>query len=81
MRSSSFTRRSGCLLQILLLLLFYVLSYAPVQALYSSGRIDGSFPGGLSAFYQPVTWLRDNTALGPAMESYAAWWLSLLTRD
>jgi len=77
MRTSS---RSGCLVQILLLLLVYVLSHAPVQSLYSSGRIDGGFPGGLTTFYQPVSWLRDNTSLGPTMRSYSAWWLGVLKR-
>lgn len=80
--SSSRPRRSsGCLVQLLLLALLYVLSHGPAQALYSSGRMEGPIPAGLTTFYQPVSWLRDHTPAGPLMRSYAGWWQGVLKRS
>ena len=74
-------RSSGCIVRILMLALLYVLSHGPVQALYSSGRLEGPFPAALAMFYQPVSWLRDHTPLGSPMRSYAGWWQGVLKRS
>jgi len=78
--SSHRSRSSGCLLQFLLLALLYTVSHGPAQALYSSGRMEGPFPAGLAAFYQPVSWLRDQTPLGSPLRAYAGWWHGVLKR-
>lgn len=75
------SRSSGCFVPILMLVLLYTLSHGPAQALYSSGRMEGPFPGGLTAFYQPVSWLRDHTPLGSPMRSYTTWWQGVLKRS
>lgn len=68
-------------MRILMLALLYVLSHGPVQALYSSGRMEGPLPPALTTFYQPVSWLRDHTLIGSPLRSYAAWWQGLLKRS
>jgi hypothetical protein len=82
MRSSSSrqTRPLGCLFLLLKLLAVYVLSYGPVQAMYSSQRLQGPAPSGLMTFYQPLNWMYDNTPLGRPMHVYDGWWKRMLTR-
>ena len=62
------------ILWLLALLAVYVLSSAPVQALYSSHRISGSIPKDLVTCYQPVAWLRAHTLLGEPLAAYTDWW-------
>ncbi len=64
-----------------MLVLLYAFSHGPAQALYSSGRMEGPFPAGLTTCYQPVSWLRDHTPAGPLMRSYAGWWQRVLKRS
>ena len=81
--SSSSPGRSkpfGCLILLLQLLAVYVLSFGPVKAIYSSQRIQGPIPKGLSTFYQPLDWMYDNTPLGKPMRVYDGWWRRMLTR-
>jgi len=82
--SSSTPRRSrstGCLFTLLQLLAVYLLSHGPVMALYSSQRISGPVPGAVTTFYQPLTWLYQNTPLGTPMTAYDGWWKNLLKKS
>jgi hypothetical protein len=78
--SSSRTKPLGCLFLLLKLLAVYVLSYGPVKAMYSSQRLQGTFPNGLMTFYQPLNWMYDNTPLGRPMQVYDGWWKRMLAR-
>lgn len=81
MSESSSRRSHGCLLLLLLkLLVVYMLSFGPVAALYSSHRLEGSMPGGLTTFYQPLHWLYEHTPLGKPMMAYDDWWQRLLAK-
>ena len=74
-------RRFNPLFTILLLLVLYLLSYSPVRALYSSHRLEGSFPEALATFYSPVNWSYEHTPLGKPMTVYDDWWKSALRRS
>ena len=79
--SSSRTRRPHhYILWLFTLLAAYVLSSAPVHALYSSHRINGSIPKDLETCYQPVAWLRAHTFLGEPLAAYTDWWNRTLQR-
>ena len=69
------TRRSPFRIFLLLLTLLavYVLSSSPVQALYSSRRLQGPMPSDLSTCYRPVAWLQANTPLGKPLTAYDDW--------
>ncbi|OYW77769.1 MAG: hypothetical protein B7Z37_02460 [Verrucomicrobia bacterium 12-59-8] len=66
---------------LLQLLAVYLLSHGPVMALYSSQRIHGSVPNAVTAFYQPLHWLYEQTPLGRPMTAYDAWWKHLLQQS
>lgn len=66
---------------LLQLLAVYLLSHGPVQALYSSTRIQGSMPNALTVFYQPLHWLYEQTPLGTPMTIYDDWWSRMLQRS
>lgn len=75
------SKSHGCLLFLLLkLLVLYVLSFGPVQALYSSQRLQGPVPGWLTTCYQPLHWLYENTPLGRPMAVYDHWWQQWLAK-
>ncbi len=79
--SSRSFRSSGCLTRLLMLLLLYVLSFGPIQALYSSNRLEGPFPQALTTFYKPVNWLYEQTPLGKPMRAYDDWWKRVMKRS
>lgn len=78
--SSGRSRPFGCLFTLLQLLAVYVLSHGPVMAVYSSQRVKGPVPQGLSTFYQPLNWGYENTPLGRPLRAYDGWWRSMLER-
>ncbi len=81
---SSFTSRrsrsTGCLIVVLQLLVVYLLSHGPVQALYASQRISGPVPNAVTVFYHPLHWLYEHTPLGTPMSAYDGWWKHLLKK-
>ena len=74
-------KSTGCLITLLQVLAVYLLSHGPVQALYSSTRIQGPMPNALTVFYQPLHWLYEQTPLGIPMTAYDGWWTRLLQRS
>jgi len=79
--SSPRPRSTGCLITLLQLLVVYLLSHGPVQALYSSQRIQGPVPNAITVFYQPLRWLYARTPLGTPMTAYDDWWQHLLKKS
>ena len=82
-------------LGVLAALLLYVLSYGPVLGLmgrgtippvplwlieFDTGLIRFHGPKWLSAFYQPVVWLHDNTPLQEPLNRYGCWWVQILAK-
>ncbi len=63
------------------LLAVYLLSHGPVQALYSSERIQGPVPNALTVFYQPLRWLYEHTPLGKPMTAYDDWWQHMMKKS
>ena len=78
--SSGRSRPFGCLFTLLQLLAVYVLSYGPVMAVYSSQRVNGPVPQGLTTFYQPLSWVYEKTPLGRPLRAYDGWWKRMLER-
>jgi hypothetical protein len=77
-RSSSFLKRLTILLTLFAV---YVLSSAPVHALYANDRLEKPIPGALVTFYKPVSWLHENTPLSVPMAAYDGWWSRTLKRS
>jgi len=78
------TRKGGFRNFVLLLFtlsVIYVLSFGPVQALYSSHRLSTPIPSHLVNCYKPLHWLYQETPLGVAMKSHDDWWSRKLKRD
>ena len=72
------SRSSGCLVQLLILALLYVLSQGPVLAMYATQRMEGPVPSAVNTFYAPMSWLRSETPLGGPLKAYADWWVKVL---
>ena len=63
------------------LFIIYMLSYGPVQALYSSQRLEGPMPAKLATLYEPAKWVYENTPIGKPMTVYDGWWARVLKRS
>lgn len=58
----------------------YVVTGAPVAALYDCGRLPTPPPRWLVEFYVPMRWLYESTPLRTPLEMYLEWWHELLRK-
>lgn len=71
---------AGLMALLIVLPLVYGLSIGPVGYLLVKFHAPSNWRPYMTAFYQPLIWLGENTSFKEPLEAYVGWWLELAIR-